>query len=55
MILLHDMEGNEKTVEAVDMIIPELQRQGYKFVTVSKLFEIKNVSPKRGEMYTIVK
>ena len=55
VILLHDMEGNEKTVEAVDMIIPELQRQGYKFVTVSKLFEIKNVSPKRGEMYTIVK
>ena len=55
VILLHDMEWNEKTVEAVDMIIPELQRQGYKFVTVSKLFEIKNVSPKRGEMYTIVK
>lgn len=55
VILLHDMEGNEKTAEAVDMIVPELQRQGYKFVTVSQLFEMKNVTPKRGEMYTIVK
>lgn len=63
VILLHDgvtelpneTKGNDKTVEAVDMIIPELQRQGYKFVTVSELFEMKNVAPKRGEMYTIVK
>lgn len=55
VILLHDMAGNEKTVKAIDMIIPELKRQGYKFVTVSQLFEIKNVVPKRGEMYTTVK
>lgn len=63
VILLHDSviefpggkKCNDKTVAAVDMIIPELQRQGYKFVTVSKLFEMKNVVPKRGEMYTIVK
>lgn len=55
VILLHDMAGNEKTVKAIDMIIPELKRQGYRFVTVSQLFEIKNVVPKRGEMYTTVK
>lgn len=55
VILLHDMAGNSKTVEAVDMIIPELKSQGYRFVTVSQLFEMKNVVPKRGEMYTIVK
>ena len=55
VILLHDRAGNEKTVKAIDMIIPELKRQGYKFVTVSQLFEIKNVVPKRGEMYTTVK
>lgn len=59
VILLHDSvidsRCNDKTVEAVDMIIPELQRQGYKFVTVSELFEIKNVIPKRGEMYTIIR
>lgn len=55
VILLHDMAGNEKTVKAIDMIIPELKRQGYRFVTVSQLFEMKNVVPKRGEMYTTVK
>lgn len=63
VILLHDSlielpngkKGNDKTVEAVDMIVPELQRQGYKFVTVSQLFDMKNVIPKHGEMYTIVK
>lgn len=62
VILLHDgvielpneTKGNGKTVEAVDMIIPKLKEQGYRFVTVSQLFEIKNVMPKRGEMYTIV-
>lgn len=53
--LPHETKGNDKTVEAVDMIVPELKKQGYKFVTVSKLFEIKNAVPKRGEMYTIVK
>lgn len=63
IILLHDglidppnkTRDNEKTAEAVEMIVPELQRQGYKFVTVSQLFEMKNVTPKRGEMYTVVK
>lgn len=55
VILLHDMTGNSKTVEAVDMIVPELKRHGYVFVTVSQLFEMKRVVPKRGEMYTIVK
>lgn len=62
IILLHDglieppssTRGNDKTVEAVEMIVPELQRQGYKFVTVSQLFEMKNAVPKRGEMYTVV-
>lgn len=55
VILLHDMAGNEKTVQAVEMIVPELKRQGYRFVTVSQLFEMKNAVPKHGEMYTIVK
>ncbi|MCM1330156.1 MAG: polysaccharide deacetylase family protein [Ruminococcus sp.] len=55
IILLHDAEGNVKTVRAVDMIIPELKRQGYEFVTVSRLFERKKITPKRGEMYTFVR
>ncbi|MHB8131888.1 MAG: polysaccharide deacetylase family protein [Mobilitalea sp.] len=47
IILMHDFEGNDKTVEALDIIIPELQRQGYVFVTVSQLFEYKGVDPNK--------
>ena len=31
IILLHDREGNFRTVQALDTIIPELKRQGYTF------------------------
>lgn len=54
VILLHDMSGNSETVRAVDMLIPTLKEQGYRLVTISKLFEEKGVLPKHGEMYTIV-
>ena len=43
IILLHDMTGNSKTVEALDTIIPEMQKRGYEFVTVSELFNKENV------------
>lgn len=43
IILLHDAQGNSQTVEALDTIIPELQKNGYKFVTVTELFEIKGI------------
>lgn len=55
IILLHDMAGNSKTVEALDTIIPTLQSEGYQFVTVSELFEIKNVTPEEYTIYTVVK
>lgn len=45
VILLHDMEGNEQTVQALDMIIPALKEQGFRFVTVSQLFEQSGVTP----------
>lgn len=45
IILLHDFGGNDKTVEAIKVIIPELKKQGYTFVTVSDLFKIKKVVP----------
>lgn len=45
VILLHDMEGNEQTVQALDMIIPALKEQGCRFVTVSQLFEQSGVTP----------
>lgn len=45
IILLHDSVGNINTVNALDLIIPWLLDQGYQFVTVSKLFERKDVDP----------
>lgn len=43
IFLLHDAQGNDKTVEMLDILIPEMLEQGYQFVTVSELFEIKGV------------
>lgn len=54
VILLHDMEGNQNTVDALDTIIPELLKNGYAFVTVSDLFDKLDISPKRGVIYTSV-
>ncbi|MBQ7469296.1 MAG: glycoside hydrolase family 11 protein [Pseudobutyrivibrio sp.] len=45
IILLHDFQGNSKTVQALPQIIEGLQNQGYTFVTVSELFQIKGVNP----------
>ena len=56
IILLHDAQGNDKTVEALHTIIPELQAQGYEFVTISELFEIKGktLNPDDKSLYTIL-
>lgn len=54
IILLHDMEGNSATVEALDTIIPELKAQGYQFVTVSELFRAKGIEPNMERVYTNV-
>lgn len=43
IILLHDMQGNSKTVEALDTIIPTLIADNYQFVTISELFNSRNV------------
>lgn len=45
IILLHDSAGNANTVNALDQIIPELLDEGYAFVTVSQLFELKGIEP----------
>lgn len=39
IILMHDTR--ERTLEAVKIIVPELKKQGYQFVTISELEEIK--------------
>lgn len=43
VILLHDMEGNHQTVEALRLIIPRLRKMGYRFVTLEQLFQEKGV------------
>lgn len=41
IILFHDLEGDcSQTVEALKIILPRLQEQGFKFVTVSDLMRI---------------
>lgn len=45
VILLHDMEGNDQTVEALRLIIPRLREMGYRFVTLEQLFREKGVVP----------
>ena len=54
IVLLHDMQGNQNTVEALKTIIPELKKRGYEFATVSELFEKKHVTPRHGWLYTNV-
>ena len=52
--LLHDFDGNEATVEALDEAIPVLKEQGYVFVTVAQLFEKLKCTPDGHTMYTVV-
>lgn len=54
IILMHDAQGNHQTVEAIDQIIPALKEQGYKFTTVSGLFEAKGITPTTQMIYTNV-
>lgn len=54
IILLHDMEGNFRTVEAIGSIIPALLEQGYIFTTVGGLFKAKGIEPQKGVIYTNV-
>ena len=56
ILLLHDFPGNDNTVEALKMLIPELQKQGYEFVTVTELFKRKSSTPElhNGKIYSNV-
>ena len=54
IILLHDMQGNFKTVEAVNMIIPELKSRGFEFVTLTELFKKCGVKAEKGYIYSNV-
>lgn len=49
VILMHDIY--QSSVEAALMIVDELQKQGYRFVTVRELMELQGVTPAAGELY----
>lgn len=56
LVLLHVMENNKATLEAVDRIIPELKADGYEFVTVPEMFKIKKQDAAvEGSLWTVVK
>lgn len=45
IVLFHDSGGDRsQTVAALEEILPELQKEGYRFVTVSELIEIHSMS-----------
>ena len=49
IILLHDFYPT--SVEAALMVVDELKKQGYTFVTVEQLFEKQGIVPQLGELY----
>ena len=54
ILLLHDMPGNDSTVEAIDTVIPVLKERGFRFVTCGQLFREAGVAPQKGRMYSNV-
>jgi peptidoglycan-N-acetylglucosamine deacetylase len=43
IVLFHDGGGNrEQTVKALEIILPELKEQGYKFITVTEMLKLQN-------------
>ncbi|MFQ3547128.1 MAG: polysaccharide deacetylase family protein [Termitinemataceae bacterium] len=58
IILLHDVQPDpHPTPEALDILIPELQRQGFELVTLSELFARKGIDPasRSGSMWKYVR
>lgn len=52
--LMHDAAGNDQTVEALKIALPQLVEQGYEFVTISELFERQGETPKKNILYSSV-
>ena len=47
ILLLHDFEGNDATVECIDRLIPVLKERGFEFVTAPEIFSKLGVDPER--------
>lgn len=54
IILMHDSEANQPTVDALKIALPELKKQGYRFVTVSELFKLQGEVPLGDRSYSEV-
>ncbi len=54
IILLHDMQGNTNTVEALKTVIPALKERGFTFHTVADLFDSCGITPVRNRLYSNV-
>ena len=50
VILLHDL--SDSSVDAALSIIDRLQEEGFQFVTVSQLAELRGITPQPGKIYT---
>lgn len=52
IIVLHDVQPlPHPTPESLDILIPELKRRGYAFLTLTELFAEKGVEPANGTVY----
>lgn len=49
VILLHDL--SDSSVDAALSIVDKLQEEGFRFVTVSELAQLRGISPQPGETY----
>lgn len=47
LYLLHVNEQNVETYKTVEALIPWLKEQGYEFVTVEQMFQLKNVTKRK--------
>lgn len=54
IVLMHDFTGNTQTAEALKIIIPALQKEGYEFVTLTELFARQGEVPRRNMLYSEV-
>lgn len=54
IILLHDAAGNQQTVDALKIVMPQLVERGYEFVTLTELFERQGETPKDHILYSNV-
>ena len=54
IVLLHDAAGNQQTVDALKIVMPQLIEQDYEFVTLMDLFTRQGETPRRNIIYSNV-